>query len=148
MSKPKQISLTSKVIRHHPQLSRLVTIPSEKILPWKLEQTTVVEGTINGVELGRRSLKRWDDRNCWWIDLPETLCKKARLETGTTVLLNIRPASEELPQELQQLLKDNAQAKQRWESLTRAQQRMLREEIFAAKTASTRIKRAERILLS
>lgn len=148
MSRPKQISLTSKVIRHHPQFSRLVTIPVEEISPWKLENTTVVEGTINGVELGRRSLKRWDDRNCWWIDLPETLCKKAGLETGTTVVLNIRLASEELPQELQQLLKDNAKAKECWASLTKAQQRMLREEIFAAKTSATRTKRAEKVLLS
>src|SRR6185295_4325652 len=104
MSKPKQISLTSKVIRHHPQLSRLVTIPSEKILPWKLEQTTVVEGTINGVELGRRSLKRWDDRNCWWIDLPDPLCKRAKLETGDEVTLKIRLAPEDLPDELNDLL--------------------------------------------
>jgi hypothetical protein len=79
---PKEIRLTSTVIRHNPQSSRLVTIPLDKVAPWKLTETTVVEGSVNGVELGRRTLKRWDDRNCWWIDLPEPLCKKARLETG------------------------------------------------------------------
>ena len=61
MASPKTISVTSTITRHNPQFSRLVTIPIEKMSPWKLIETTVVEGTINGVEIGRRSLKRWDD---------------------------------------------------------------------------------------
>ncbi len=147
MPKPKQISTTSKVIRHHPQFSRLVTIPLDKIAPWKLNGTTVVEGTINETDLGRRTLKRWDDRQCWWIDLPETLCKKAKLEEGDVVKLTIRLSSEELPAELKRLLKANSVAKAGWEKLTQAQQRMLREEIFAAKTSATRIRRAEKVLV-
>src|SRR5262245_23543520 len=143
----KQIKLTSTVTRHHPQFSRLVTIPIEMLAPWKLEHTTVIEGTINGVDLGRRSLKRWNDRNCWWIDLPEPLCKKASLETGTTVELIIRLASENLPEELQNLLKQNNAAIERWNKLTKSQQRMLREEILSAKTSPTRTKRAEKWLL-
>ena len=138
--------MTTKVIRHHPQFSRLVTIPIEQIAKWKLTETTTIEGTINGAELGRRSLKRWDERNCWWIDLPEPLCKKAKLETGDEVKLTIRLASEDLPPELEQLLKENATAKANWTKLTTAQQRMLREDIFAAKTSATRIKRATRVL--
>jgi len=144
---PKQIKLTSTVIRHHPQFSRLVTIPLDVVAPWKLESTTVIEGTINGVDLGRRSLKRWDDRNCWWVDLPEPLCRKANLETGTTVELIIRLASEDLPEELKNLLAQNRQAKERWAKLTKGQQRMLREEIWSARTTMTRTKRAEKRLL-
>ena len=143
----KEIKVTSTVIRHHPQFSRLVTIPLEKVAGWKLTKTTVVEGTINSTELGRRSLKKWDERQCWWIDLPETLCKKAGLETGDEVRLVLRLASEELPEELQHLLKNNPIAKGRWEKLTQAQQRILREDIFNAKTTATRSKRAERVLL-
>jgi len=143
---PKQIKLTSTVIRHHPQFSRLVTIPLNLVAPWKLEHTTVIEGTINGVDLGRRSLKRWDDRQCWWIDLPETLCKKVGLETGDVVSLAIRRASEELPAELQHLLNSNATASATWQRMTKAQQRMLREEIFSAKSSATRMRRAEKVL--
>ena len=104
MSKPKQIVVTTKVIRHHPELSRLVTIPFADIDPWKLDSTTIVVGTINELELGRRSLKRWDDRQCWWIDLPEPLCKKAGIDEGDEVNLTIRLASEDLPEELSSLL--------------------------------------------
>jgi hypothetical protein len=107
----KQISVVTKVIRHNPQFSRLVTIPLDRIKPWKLTGTTTVEGTINDTDLGRRSLKRWDERNCWWIDLPEPLCKKAKIETGDEVKLTIRLASEELPDELKDLLKTNPVAK-------------------------------------
>ena len=142
----REISVSSKVIRHHPQLSRLVTIPLDKIAPWKLTETTTVEGTINGIELCRRSLKRWDERKCWWIDLPEPLCKKAQVDTGDSVELTIRLAAEDLPLELQQLLNENSLAKERWTKLTGPQQRMLREEIFAAKTSATRLKRATKVL--
>ena len=142
----KEIVVTSKVIRHHPQFSRLVTIPLETIAPWKLEGTTTIEGKINETELGRRSLKRWDERKCWWIDLPEPLCNKAKVDTGDTVKLTIRLASEALPPELKQLLKENPDAKARWSKLTPAQQRMLREEIFAAKTSATRVRRAAKVL--
>ena len=143
----KQISVVTTVIRHNPQFSRLVTIPLEEISPLKLTGTTTVEGTINGVDLGRRSLKRWDDKNCWWIDLPEPLCKKAKLETGAEVQLTIRLASEDLPAELQELLKTNAVAKANWEKLTQPQQRMLREDVFAAKTSAARQRRAEKFLI-
>lgn len=147
MSKRKEITVTSKVIRHNPQFSRLVTIPLSTIEPWKLTSTTTVEGTINNMDLGRRSLKRWDERKCWWIDLPEPLCKKAKLETGDEVKLTIRIASEDIPDELKDLLKDNSVAKANWEKLTQPQQRMLREDIFAAKNSTTRRRRAERLLI-
>ena len=142
----KEITYTGTVTRHHPQLSRLVTIPLAKIAPWKLNGTTVIEGTINDTPLGRRSLKRWDERECWWIDLPEPLCKKANIDTGDEVKLVIRLASEELPEELTELLTRNSKAEAKWKSMTAAQQRMLREEIFAAKTPATRTKRAEKWL--
>jgi len=147
MPKQKHITVTSTVSRHHPQFSRLVTIPLDVIAPWKLSDTTVIEGTINDTELGRRSMKRWDDRNCWWIDLPETLCNRAKLETGDEVTLKIRMASEDLPDELTELLAKSSKAKANWEMLTKAQQRMLREEIFAAKSSETRSRRAKKVLI-
>jgi hypothetical protein len=143
----KQISVVTKVTRHNPQFSRLVTIPLDTIEPWKLKGTTTVEGTINGTELGRRSLKRWAERNCWWIDLPEPLCKKAKLDTGDEVTLTLRLASEDLPEELQELLDTDANARSNWEKLTPPQQRMLREDVFAAKTSAARRRRAEKYLI-
>ena len=146
MPKRKHITITSTVSRHHPQFSRLVTIPLDVVASWELSDTTVIEGKINDTELGRRSMKRWDDRNCWWIDLPEPLCKRAKLETGDEVTLRIRLASEDLPGELNDLLAKNSVAKANWQKLTKAQQRMLREEVFAAKSPEARTRRAKKQL--
>jgi len=142
MRKRKTLTVTTTVSRHMPQFSRLATIPLEAVAPWKLTQTTVVEGTINGVDFGRRSMKRWDDRNCWWVDLPEALCKKAKIDDGDEVQLKLSLASEDLPVELEQLITTNKSAKTRWDKMTTAQQRMLREEVFAAKSPEARTRRA------
>jgi hypothetical protein len=142
----KQIKFRATVIRHSPQCARLVTIPQEEIDPWKLTETTTVEGTINDSDLGRRSLKRWDERRCWWIDLPEPLCKKVKIDTGDEVSITIRLASEDLPEELQELLNTNLIAKTIWDTLTKSQQRMLREDVFSIKTPAARRRRVVKLL--
>jgi len=145
---PKPLNVTATVERKYEQFPRFVRIPLAAVSPWKLEGTTTIEGTINGVEMGRRSLKRWDDRKCWWIDLPEPLCKRASIETGDRVKLCLRIASEELPHELSELLARDPAARARWEKLTSGQKRMLREDVMSAKQTGTRLRRAERTLLS
>jgi hypothetical protein len=144
MAKP--LTVSGIVERKYEQFPRFVCIPLDKIDPWKLESTTTVEGTINGADIGRRSLKRWDDRKCWWMDLPEALCKKAGIETGDRVELKLRIASEDLPRELAELIAKDRKAKVRWQKLTIGQQRMLREEVMSAKQSSTRSRRAARVL--
>lgn len=111
-----------------------------------MQGTTKVEVTMNGVDIRRRGLKRWDDRNCWWMDLSNDVCRKANVETGDRVKLILKIASEELPAELAQLIKPNSQARARWERLTPGRKRMLREEDLAAKQAGTRARRAARAL--
>jgi len=135
------------IIEHkHEGLPRFVCIPMARVDPWKLQGTTTVELTINGVNVGRRSLKRWEDRNCWWMDLSNDVCDRAGVETGDRVELSLRIASGNLPAELGQLIESNSKARARWEALTPAQQRMLREEILAAKQSGTRERRAARAL--
>lgn len=142
----KSLNVTSIIEHKHEGLPRFVCIPMKAVEPWKLSGTTTVELSINGVPVGRRSLKRWDDRNCWWMDLSNDVCRKAKIETGDLVKLNLTVASEELPAELLTLIRQNAKARQRWESLTSGQQRMLREEVLAAKQSATRARRATQSL--
>ena len=142
----KTLTTTSTIEHKHKGLPRFVCIPMAKVEPWKLQGTTTVEVTINGVDIGRRSLKRWNDRDCWWMDLADAACRKANVETGDRAKLSLRIASEELPQELAELIKNNSPARVRWEQLTPAQKRMLREEVLAAKQTSTRASRAARAL--
>jgi len=129
----------------YPNLPRFVVVPSEAVAPWKLAGTTTVEGTINSSELGRRSVKFWDGER-WFIELPEAVCKRAGVDTGDRVELQIRIASEELPDELRGLIEQNAGARKAWQSLSAGSQRMLREEVLALKQPATRIRRARRAL--
>lgn len=160
------LTVVSVVEHKHEGLPRFVCVPLQKVAPWKLEETTTVEGTMRAigraigraagnavgagadasVEIGRRSLKRWDERRCWWMDLPEPLCRKAKVDTGDRVELSLRVASQELPKELAMLISKNPAARKNWERLTAPQQRMLREEIYAASQPQTRERRARRML--
>jgi hypothetical protein len=142
----KTLNVTSTIEHKHEDLPRFVCIPMSKVDPWKLQGTTTVEVTMNGVNIGRRSLKRWDDRGCWWMDLADAVCRKANVGTGDRAKLSLKIASEELPKELAQLIKKNVRAQARWERLTPGQKRMLREEILAAKHPATRTRRAARAL--
>jgi hypothetical protein len=76
----KSLKVTSTIEHKHEGLPRFVCIPMKLVDPWNLPDTTTVELSINGVDVGRRSLKRWDDRDCWWMDLSNDVCRKAGIE--------------------------------------------------------------------
>ena len=139
---PVALRCRSTVSRHHPRMPRLVTVPWEAVARWKLAGTTVVEATLDGTPIGRRSLKRWDERRCWWFDLTEPLCRELGLDEGSPVQIELRLASAELPPELAALVERDQAARAAWRALTLAQQRMLREEVLAAKQPATRMRRA------
>jgi hypothetical protein len=122
-----------------------VVVPAVALAPWKLAGTTTVEGTLDGVPLGRRSLKRWDEAR-WFLELKREHLAATGKSPGARATLVIHVASSALPSELQALLERDAAARKRWQALTEARQRMLREEILAAKSSEARARRAERAL--
>ena len=142
----KALNVISTIEHKHEGLPRFVCIPMNKVDPLGLSGTTTVDLSINGVKVGRRSLKRWDDRSCWWMDLSNDVCRKANIDTGDVVKLSLAVAADELPKELADLIKKDSTAQRHWEKLTPGQQRMLREEILAAKQSATRARRAARAL--
>jgi hypothetical protein len=137
--------VTAIIERKHRKLPRFVVVPSSALALWGLEGTTVVEGTLNSVEIGRRTIRRWDEQR-WFIELPQPLCRKARVDTGNSVTFVLRLASDRLPEELARLLASDPAAKAVWESLTPSQQRVVREDVAVAKQPSTRHRRAARAL--
>lgn len=135
-----------RIERKHAEMPAFVVVPATKVARWKLTATTTVEGTLDGLALGRRSLKRWDDER-WFIELPRDLLAAVGKSPGDRATLLISRASATLPTELQRLIDMDAEARTRWDSRTAAQQRMLREEVLAAKSAEARERRARRALL-
>ena len=136
-----RLEVMTRVERKHPTLPRFVLVPNRSVAPWLIDRTTVVELTVNGVETGRRTLKRGDQEN-WYMDLPEPICRRVGIKTGDPVKLELRRASEALPEELAGVLAADPAARARWESLTQSQQRMLSEHVQAAKQTATRERRA------
>lgn len=139
------VELEALIERKAPNLPRFVVIPSALLAPWKLTGTTALEGILNGVDLGRRNVKRWDE-NRWFLELPEPLCREAGVDTGDTVRLFLTVALDRMPGELTEILETDPDARARWQRMTASQQRMLKEDVLAARTPATRRKRALRVL--
>ena len=133
------------VERHHAEMPRYVVLPNAVVAGLRLEDTTVVEGLLNGMNLGRRSLKRWDEEK-WFLELAESWCRKTGIATGDHVELTLRVASTDLPEELAQVLSESEEARAAWGSMTASQRRILRENVLAAKRPATRSRRARRLL--
>jgi hypothetical protein len=140
------ISLTVLVERKSPDLPNYAVVPNGVLQPWGLQGTTTVEGEINGIQIGRRSIKRWDEGR-WFIEFPASLAHRAGFETGDRVRLELRVASVELPRELEELLKKEPRARETWDRLSESRRRMLREQVLSAKGSGTKIRRAREALL-
>ena len=88
------IGLMAKIQRKDSKLPRFIVVPSMLVEGWAIQENVTIQGQLNGVELGQRSLKRWDaDR--WFIQIPEPICKKANVDTGDTVTVTMYLASAE-----------------------------------------------------
>lgn len=139
------VTIDVDVARKQHSSAAFAVVPAAAIADWALGGTTTVEGTIAGVPLGRRSLKRWDDEQ-WLVELPGPLLARASLAVGDHARLVLRPASQALPDELVELLDADAGARARWDAMTDSQRRSVREDVWAAKSPSTRSKRADKAL--
>ena len=141
-------AVTSEVVieRKRGEMAGFVAVQARRLEPWGLTATTTVEGTLDGVAIGRRSLRRRDE-DSWFIELPGPLFEAIGRDAGDRATLVITVASEDLPQELQKLIDSVPEARARWEGRTTAQKRMLREEVLEARTGATRERRARLALL-
>lgn len=145
MNQPDVLEFTGKVARKQPDLPRFVVVPASIVQAWAINKTTTVDATINRIEVARRTLKPWTPE-WWFITITEKDCLKLGIGTGARVRVTLRQVPEELPVELAEVLREDAQAKAQWKSLTASQQRMLRDEIASGKQSATRRRRAERAL--
>ena len=140
------LKLVVRIERKHAEMPAFVVLPADKVAGWRLTATTTVEGTLDGVSLGRRSLKRWDEER-WFIELRRESLDALGKSPGDRATLVIDRAPTEIPAELQRLIDTDAAARECWESRTEAQRRMLREDILAARSSDARERRARRALL-
>lgn len=140
------VVIHTTVERKQADLPRFAVVPASAVAAWELSGTTAVEVHLNDAPAARRTIKRWDAER-WFVSVTEDDCRRFRLTTGDEIKLTLRPAADDLPEELTELLRTEAAARAAWDRLTPGQQRMLREEVAAAKQPATRARRARKALL-
>src|SRR5689334_13996501 len=131
------VTLEVLIERKHPEMAAFIVVPAAAVSAWKLAMTTTIEGTLDGIPIGRRSLVRWDDKR-WFVELKSGSLEAIGKSAGDRATLAITVASAALPPELQTLIDTNPGARARWEAHTSAQQRMIREEILSAMSSAAR----------
>ncbi|MBT8487825.1 MAG: YdeI/OmpD-associated family protein [Gemmatimonadetes bacterium] len=134
------------VERKTESLPAFVVLDEGLFVEWDLTGTTVVEVSLGSTEIGRRSLKRWPERSGWFVDLTAGQLKKTGIDVGDSVLVELRRASTDPPEELRRLLDSDAEARRRWALLSEARRRAVSEHVREAKQASTRQRRARKAL--
>jgi hypothetical protein len=134
------VQCKATIKRKHPQLPRFVVVPIDVPRVWKVTSTITVTGTINGVPLGRRGLKPGGDG--WFMDLPEPLCRKAKVDKGDRITLALRPVADPVPVELTNLLATEDALAAVWAAFTPGQRRRRAEWVASVKQARTRASRA------
>jgi len=140
------LKIAVRIEQHERRLPAFVVIPARALSAWELTGTTTVEASLDGVALGRRSLRPGDDGR-WFVELRREQFVAVGKAPGDRATITLARVSDELPQELAHVIETDPTARANWEKRTDAQRRMLREDVLAAKTPATRERRARRALV-
>ena len=136
------ITFDATVERIAPEVPRFVVYPGRA---WDETGTFIVDVSLNGIPIGLRNLIPWKERG-WHFGLSEPMCRKAGIDTGDPVHVEMRRSPDARPDELKELLKKNPQARKSWDGLSAGEQRDFVLFVASAKKPETRLRRARRLL--
>ena len=86
--RPGSVSMEVVIERKRGEMAGFVVVPARPLAAWGLTETTTVEGTLDGVAIGRRSLLRRDGDG-WVVELPGPLFEAVGKEAGDRARLVI-----------------------------------------------------------
>ena len=101
-----RIIFDAVIERIAPEVPRFVVYPGRA---WDETGTFTVDVSLNGIPLGLRNLIPWKERG-WHFGLSQPMCRKAGLETGDRVTVEMRTLVDARPDELRDLLITDASA--------------------------------------
>ena len=92
MNTREPVVFTAALQRKDPRLPVYVVVPYAHVAHWKLEATTMVEGTINGQAFGRRSMKRMytTSHSDWFVEYTAPICKALGVGVGDELKVSLR----------------------------------------------------------
>lgn len=135
--------------RKDPRLPVFIRIPGAVLAPWKLTDWITVEGSLDGHDFGRRTIKDWGKESPdWFVEFVKPFLDKAGLSPGDEVEVELRRADMTLPAEIAARMKSDPGFAAAWAALKPHHQRAAHELYLEAKTPTGRTARLEKIARS
>ena len=132
--------------RKDPRLPAFIRVPGELVTPWKLAEWKTVEGSLDGHEFGRRTIKDWGkDSSDWFVEFLKPYLDAAGLKPGDTVDVELRLADMAMPEEMAARMKRDAEFARAYAALIPNHKRKAIEHYLEAKTPAGRTARLEKI---
>jgi hypothetical protein len=144
MSAGPALTFRAVLLRKDPRLPVYIVVPHAVVAPWQLQATNVVEGSVNGCAMGRRTIKRWDASpgSPWFVEFTAPFCQAAGIAVGDGLDVSLVLAATDMPDELRAQLTGHAVAMAAWDRLSESKRRTAMEFVRSGKTANTRERRA------
>jgi hypothetical protein len=141
-----RVTFRATVERGRPDQPRYVVLPDDIADVLGLERTTTVIGSVAGAPIVRQAVKKVRGGASWFLDVTAAQVKKAGIETGDVVEVELEVVGEELPADLAAALAANPHAQAWWESARPSQRRQAVNSVEKAKSAETRARRIDSLI--
>ena len=139
------VRFRTELQRKHPDLPVFIRIPGEIVAPWQLTEWRTVEGSLNGHDFGRRSIKDWSPGPDWFVEFLKPYLETANLRPGGVVDVELRLADMTMPPEMAARIKSDPEFARAHAALIPNHKRKVIEHYLEAKTPAGRTARLEKI---
>ena len=132
--------------RKDPSLPAFVRIPGAVVAPWRLTDWRTVEGSLDGHEFGRRTIKDWGkDSPDWFVEFLKPFLEGSGLKPGDTVEVELCLADMTMPPEMAGRMDSDAEFARAYAALIPNHKRKAIEHYLEAKTPAGRTARLDKI---
>ena len=140
------LRFATELQRKHPDLPVFIRVPGAVVAPWRLSEWMTVEGSLNGHDFGRRTIKDWGkDSPDWFVEFLKPYLDAVSLRPGDTVDVELRLADMTMPQEMAARMASDPEFAGAYEALIPNHKRKAIEHYLEAKTPAGRTARLEKI---
>ena len=144
MSAP--IRFRTELQRKDPGLPVFIRVPGAVVAPWQLSDWKSVEGSLNGHDFGRRTIKDWGkDSGDWFVEFLKPYLERTNLKPGDPVDVELRLADMTMPEEMAARMSSDQDFARAYEALIPNHKRKAIEHYLEAKTPAGRAARLEKI---
>ena len=140
------IRFRTRLQRKHPELPVFIRIPGAALAPWALSEWRTVEGSLNGHDFGRRTIKDWGAGSPdWFVEFLKPFLEAAGLKPRDTVEVELRLSDMTMPGEMAARMASDRDFADAYAALIPNHKRKAIEHYLEAKTPAGRTARLEKI---